>query len=125
MNILPRPYPSLPARSARRAVAVAAPADLRGLRLEGRRKRPRAVWAIDPASRRPVCLWDAQTDALGRAEDEDAQSRPRRSRVSSRADRRATPRAFGREPPSSKSHAAALYSLGSYVFRFRAYDKKL
>jgi hypothetical protein len=50
------------------------------LRLEGRRKRPRAVWAIDPASRRPVCLWDAQTDALGRAEDEDAQSRPRRSR---------------------------------------------
>jgi hypothetical protein len=106
MKIFPRPFPPLRPRSAPNGsiVPVAAPADLRDLRLEGRHTRPRAAWTIDMASRRPVCLWDKQTEALGRAEDEDAQSRPRRAL-------RSLARAMRRTPvpkASSKLHAAAL-----------------
>ena len=77
MIIFPRPYPSPRARSAHRGgaiVAVAAPADLRNLHVVGRR-RPAAAWTIDPASRRPVCVWGPIAEDLGRGEDAEAQSR--------------------------------------------------
>lgn len=112
MKIFPRPYPHLPARRASTFVAVAAPNDLRNLRLgnlrlDGRRTQPRAAWTIDPASHRPVCLWEKGTEALGRAEDEDAQSRRRRAfhfvaRLAARDGIPPTP------ATSSKRHAARM-----------------
>ncbi|WP_018266914.1 hypothetical protein [Methylosinus sp. LW4] len=78
MKMFSRPYATLRLRSAQSGVTpIAAPAELRDLHLAGRRTRPRAAWAIDAATRRPVCLWDKETDTPGRAEDEDAQSRQR------------------------------------------------
>lgn len=87
MKMFSRPYLDLRLRTAQSGVIpIAAPAELRDLRLTGRRMRPRAAWTIDAATRRPVCLWDKETDAPDRAEDEDAQSRlrgfpPRYSRL--------------------------------------------
>ncbi|OAI31503.1 hypothetical protein A1351_04945 [Methylosinus sp. R-45379] len=78
MKMFSRPYVNLRLRSAQSGVIpIVAPAELRDLRLTGRRMRPRAAWTIDAATRRPVCLWDKETDTPGRAEDEDAQSRQR------------------------------------------------
>ncbi|BBU60190.1 hypothetical protein MSC49_01250 [Methylosinus sp. C49] len=78
MKMFSRPYLNLRLRSAQSGVIpIATPAELRDLRLAGRRTHPRAAWAIDAATRRPVCLWDKETDTPGRAEDEDAQSRQR------------------------------------------------